>query len=628
MGAERTTVAAAAWILLAVLAVDPQGWYPFGPGRWLVVSTGVCALLASTLWARRLTTIPRLQLVMLALVAVFALAATRGLDPRYAWLGTPERHFGVVTWLLLAVAFLVGVNLVRPVGLLWGIGAAGAVVGLSASAEAVGWEPRVFAVDDRLSAMYGSPAYLGAAVAVFLPVAVAVSFDGSLPRRLRQLAGFASPLLVIGVLGSGARAAWLGLAVATAVVGGRRRDALEGRYSKRTLIVAGCTAMAIAAAIIAFSPVGARVGSAFDSDAPGGRGRLDEWRIATNVAGDHLWFGVGPEGYRIAFAEGVDTAYERAHGRTPTPDRAHSAPIDVLLTGGIGALGLWFACVILVGRHVWRALGDERIWLVGAAAALVAHFVGQLVLFPLAEIEPIVWLLAGVVVVHTARPSELFDCTLPRIVAAVPAIAAVIALASGVTDVVADRRAREAVVASSRGDFQEAFDHASSAAALRPDELRLHLLKAEAARTAERGIVVALDAVDNALSISPRDPIVVARRITLLVDRAEATLVPDHADEARAAVAAAISRDPVNADLRVLEGRAARVTGDADAAERAWLIAEDLAPRSPIPPADLALLYLAEGRVDAAGAALARAVRIAPDDPTVQAVRARVEGTR
>ena len=76
---------------------------------------------------------------------------------------TPERHFGVVTWLLLAAAFFVGVNLARPVWLWWGIAAAGAVVGLSASAEALGWEPRVFDVDDRLSGTYGSPAYLGAA---------------------------------------------------------------------------------------------------------------------------------------------------------------------------------------------------------------------------------------------------------------------------------------------------------------------------------------------------------------------------------------------------------------------------------------------------------------------------------
>jgi Flp pilus assembly protein TadD len=228
--------------------------------------------------------------------------------------------------------------------------------------------------------------------------------------------------------------------------------------------------------------------------------------------------------------------------------------------------------------------------------------------------------------VGTARPSELRYSTIPRSVAAVPAIAAVVALAAGVTDVIADRRAHDSVVAGSRGDGQLAFARASSAAGLRPDELRLHLLKAETARAADRGIVVALDAVDDALAVSPHDPIVVERRITLLVDRAEATLVPDHADEARAAVVEALRHDPLNAELRVLEGRATHLAGDDEAAEQAWLTAEDLAPHSPIPPADLALLYLELGRVEAARAALDRARRIAPDEPFVETVRARIEG--
>jgi len=78
----------------------------------------------------------------------------------------------------------------------------------------------------------------------------------------------------------------------------------------------------------------------------------------------------------------------------------------------------------------------------------------------------------------------------------------------------------------------------------------------------------------------------------------------------------------------VLEGRADRLAGDDDAAEEAWRLAEDLAPRSPVPAADLALLYLDHGRLEDARAAVARAAVIAPDDAFVRAVRARIEGTR
>ena len=625
MNAAQTTGAAAVWVLGSVIAVDPAGWYPFGPSKWLVVSTGVCALAATTLATSRVTVVPRVQLAMVGLVAVMALAAVWALDAGYAWTGTPERHFGVVTWTLLAVAFAVGVNLVQPARLLWGIAAAGAALGVAATAEALGWEPRVFDVDDRLSATFGSPAYLGAAVAVLLPIAVGIALDTTLARRLRSLAAIGTPLLVVAVLGSGARAAWLGLTLAAFSAGWRQRRKLVPRYSARVWTLAAAVVVITGAAVVVLSPVGPRLSAAFDADAPGGSGRLDEWRVATRVARNHLALGVGPEGYRIAFADGVDADYERSHGRTPAPDRAHSTPLDVLLTGGLAALVIWSACVVLVGRHVWRALGDDRVWIAGVAAALVAHFGGLMVLFPLAEIEPIVWLLAGVVVAGTARPHERRVWVISRSAVTIAAGAALVALAAGITDVVADRRAHRAVDARSRGDAEAAFVHASSAASLRPDELRLHLLKAETARAADRGIVVALDAIDDARAVSPLDPIVVTRRAALLVDRAEATLVPEHAAEATAALADSLRNDPLNAELRVLEGRAARIRFDDDAAEQAWLTAEDLAPQRPTPAAYLALLYVDQGRNAAARDAIGRASKIAPDDPFVRAVRAKVE---
>jgi O-antigen ligase len=197
------------------------------------------------------------------------------------------------------------------------------------------------------------------------------------------------PLLLVALLGSGARAAWFGLAVSAVVLAARRGRDVIARVTGRTVVVGLAGVVLAAVALGVWSPVGDRLTSLFDGDAPGGRGRLDEWRVATHVARDHLAFGVGPEGYRIAFAGGVDAEYERKHGRDPAPDRAHAAPLDVLLTGGIGALALWIAALTLIGRFVWRALCDDRMWLVGVGTALIAHVVGQLALFPVAELEPL-----------------------------------------------------------------------------------------------------------------------------------------------------------------------------------------------------------------------------------------------
>src|SRR5690606_26811454 len=122
--------------------------------------------------------------------------------------------------------------------------------------------------------------------------------------------------------------------------------------------------------------------SVVDRDAPGGAGRVDEWRVAVRVIADHPITGVGPEGYRIAFAEGVDRAYERAHGRDPLPDRAHSAPLDVALAGGVGALLAWGVLVVLVGRACVRVVRAGPGWRRGVAVGLIAHGVGLLFLFP------------------------------------------------------------------------------------------------------------------------------------------------------------------------------------------------------------------------------------------------------
>jgi Flp pilus assembly protein TadD len=116
------------------------------------------------------------------------------------------------------------------------------------------------------------------------------------------------------------------------------------------------------------------------------------------------------------------------------------------------------------------------------------------------------------------------------------------------------------------------------------------------------------------------------RRLSLLVERAAATLVPDHASDASDEVGVAVERDPHNAQLRLLEGQAARLVGDDAHAEQAWLRAEQLSPRSPAAAAELATLYADQGRLADARAALGRAARVAPDDPQVAAVRRRLDG--
>src|SRR3546814_3576173 len=133
------------------------------------------------------------------LLAALAVGAVVGLDPLYAWIGTPERRFGFVTWCLCAAALAAGSALVspsasgprqrRPEGdaqepangavasaqlgpsstLMAGLVLAGLGVGAVATAEALGWEPEVLQAGGRLTATFGSAAYLGATEDLLLP---------------------------------------------------------------------------------------------------------------------------------------------------------------------------------------------------------------------------------------------------------------------------------------------------------------------------------------------------------------------------------------------------------------------------------------------------------------------------
>ncbi|MEY2451266.1 MAG: hypothetical protein QOD92_840 [Acidimicrobiaceae bacterium] len=612
----------AAVLPLAALVVDPKGWFPFGPGKWLAVSTLVPAGTALILWRER----PRVSRLVthaaIALVVWMAIGAVVGRDGLYAWVGTPERHFGVLTWVLCLAALVAGQNLdvARDhVALAWGAAIAGFGAGGLAVSEALGWEPSVFAVTPgRLTATMGSAAYLGALTALLLPIVIAIALDNSFSRWLRGVAVLSVPALAIAFAGSGARAAWFGATTAVvAFVVVRRSTLLRDR--RRTTVAGGALALGFVA-LVALSPVGSRLSSTTDSKV-GGSSRVDEWQVATRVIANHPITGVGPEGYRIAFAEGVDDAYERAYGRDPLPDRAHSGPLDVAATGGLPALAAWCLAVGLMLRAALRGLRSDQAFCVGAAAAVIAYFAAQLLLFPIFELEPVAWLLAGVVVAATeAGTPAVAPRALRRPIMATLGALAVVALGAGVVDVAADRHA--ATAADAR-EPSTAVREAGAAVDLRPDEVRLHLLLAQALVADGRSTSDAIAAVNDALRISPDDPIARRHRVQLLVQRASATHLPADIAAARVEADALVARDPHNATLWLVTGAAARLAADALGAEAAFLRAESLSPHSATPSMELALLYLDLGRLSDARAAADRAVARDPDDVGAQQLRQR-----
>jgi O-antigen ligase/Flp pilus assembly protein TadD len=579
-----TTRAPARWVGALVVgsavAVDPGGLAPFGPARWWVVSTLGFGAAGVALW-RGHRPLHRGSTVAWAVLLTFLLvgALVNG-DVPTALLGHPERHLGLITWVLFALTFAAGQQLDSDLArttLARAATAALAVIGVWGLWELLVGPPiELSATTDRLTGPYGSAAFLGAAVCLFAPMAIGRAATSTASTVERIASAITATLGAVALVGSGARAAWVAAAVTGVVMTVRRRP------SRRTAVAVG------AGLAVALSVVAPRLTDVIDRSA-GAASRLDEWTVATRVIADHPLVGVGPDGYRIAVADGIDRHYERTYGRGRVlPDRAHSGPLDVALAGGVPAALAYVALLAFLARRAWRSLAGDTTT-AALAAAVTAYGVQQLLLFPLAELDPLWWAFAGALV---AVPPTVVAPQHPtaRSMGAIAALAmSVIALVAGVLDVAADRLARSALGAD---DPAIALDDAKRALALRPDDLRYRMVLAVLHR--ERGTLAdvdaAIDAADAALRWSPHDPVALDQWASALTDRAVITGDAADVDDALDAWRELVERDPHRARWQLELGRAAALAGDTDLARASWTTAADLDPSDPTAAGQLANL--------------------------------------
>jgi hypothetical protein len=424
---------------------------------------------------------------------------------------------------------------------------------------------------------------------------------------MRRAAIVAAAGLVIALVGSGTRGALVAAAVMALVVAIVTR---HRQHSARALLVPTACALALGIGTFAWTSHH-RSSSVFDRTASVSA-RVDEWRIALRIIGQRPVTGTGPEGYRVRFPLAVDAEYERAHGRVVLPDRAHDTPLDVAATLGVPGLALFGALVLSVGRRIVRALRRGDALVVSLATGVGAYGLQQLVLFPLAELEPVAWLVAGIVV--AAEPARRAAITpeedRPAIGRHAVTLAAVItAFAAGVLgsrDVAADRALRTSQRALAGGHPALAIEAALHGVALRPDEVRLHIGAARALAAVDPG--AAVHELDAAARWSPGEPALVTERARLL--------------GTPAAWRAAVDRDPKNAASWLQYGIAAAKAGESTIAVDAWTTAQDLAPRDATASLDLARLALDEHRTTDAARALADARRIRSSDPAIDQLSA------
>ena len=244
--------AVTATILAAVFFVTRRRRSMVAPARigWLLATTGVLAG---------------------AIIVSSVLSA----HPRTAYWGFPDHWEGAAAWagylVLFWVAWLAAADRTLAGGLVWGVVAGAAGVGVIALAQTLGWDPQLSewgrhwiagASHDRIAnslhhkgsemlvcGTLGHSNYLGSLAALAAPLALGLAFAPQRSRWLRLLATGVTLLLVVVLASSQSRAGLTGLVVGLALFGWLWYRRLGSRGSFRW-IMAGTGVLCLTAGLL------------------------------------------------------------------------------------------------------------------------------------------------------------------------------------------------------------------------------------------------------------------------------------------------------------------------------------------------------------------------------------------
>lgn len=169
------------------------------------------------------------------------------------------------------------------------------------------------------------------------------------------------------------------------------------------------------------------------------------------------------------------------------------------------------------------------------------------------------------------------------------------------------------------GQFDEAESLLARAVEIEPENGDLHVARAQTivGRDPERAAEAALAAI----RLEPAN-------VLLVSTAAEVLMAAGRGEEAVAALRRMVEEEPRHAPLRLRLSRALTRLGRAEEAMRHAEVAVDINPYAPDPAQHLVSLYLQSDRLNEAEAALARALRCCPTNPTAHFLLSRVHRRR
>lgn len=360
------------------------------------------------------------QLVAFGLLVLWMMAADAfGVNPHKSFWSNYERMDGWVTLVHSFALFVVAGSVLSVTKLFnrwWNVFLIGAALIVAYGFLQIFGVAAIHQSSNRIDATLGNSAYLAAYLLFVIPVTLWQAVTTRVVAWRFVLMGFAV-LSAIALFYTGTRGALIGAIVAT----------LSGLFLYIFLANAGASARRYAlAALIAFAVLVSGLFLLKDASWIKGDptlGRLSSisfndlavrsqiWHMALKGFADSPILGFGQEGFNQVF----NTHYEPAlYAQEEWFDRAHNVYLDWLIAGGLPALLLFLALLVLTAWTLFRR-GDspeERVLLV---AALIAYMVQSIVVFDnLFTYVPLAMLFAFAHAKHSRSVSDLDQVSVPN----------------------------------------------------------------------------------------------------------------------------------------------------------------------------------------------------------------------
>jgi len=404
-----------------------------------------------------------IDLPLLIFLVSAALSTIFAINRNVSVFGTYARYDGLLTLITYAGLFWLTVQMLRDAddarGLLRTLLVSGYVVAGVAIYQSVSDSVRDGAVDPAYGTL-GNANVLGAFLAMVFPLAIR-ELMAARSWSARVLSINAAVVIPVALLVSFSRSAWLGVAIAAAilVVGAGRRAILFA-------LIAVCLAFGV---LIAGR--GLATGSGLEHQVVGrmltvvdpgawGSSRLHIWADTTGLIASRPILGYGPDTFGLVFPRfetgdwGLGVRY--VHQQV---DKAHAETLQIAATQGLIGLAAYLLLLAAFVRTAWRGRSPEGLVLfagwAGYTATVQLNFTALAAAFPF-------WIFAAACLVVWERSPRIVSVRMPAprpmLVIGLIAVAAVTLLAvpAVLAPYLADRALVSAVAADASGSAEAA----------------------------------------------------------------------------------------------------------------------------------------------------------------------------